>query len=399
MLSIFSIILRHKRAVVLCTLAGFVVSAAISLVLPKRYVSSAAFMTVGVEREITGRRGFFSQLGAFGEAYGTFLRMRRNYVIDFIIRSRRMSNLLDARFDLRRRYGVEDEDEVQEELRKRTSVVVRDEGIIVVAVEERDPERAMALVDAYIHCVDSLLIEFSIENAEDKTAFLREETARRRRRVAAADSVLRAFLAEHGVVEVEQQARSAIRVAAQLEARRNAIRLEKELLEMSLHPGSPELKRIERMLEHLDEEISSVQSGRGSDLFPALRDVPDLAAEYLRLYGELEMQEFALAFVRIKLEDEAILANRKVSVLRMVDPPFVPEKRAWPKRKQIVMVSTFAVFFWVCFGLIVWERWREGAFGGGRTASGPHHVHGGAETTPDRHTAPDGADVRGEEKR
>lgn len=360
MLSIFSVILRHKKIVVLITLAGFIVSALISLVIPPRYVSIAAFLPVGVEQEITGRKSFFSQLGAFGEAYATFLRVRRNFVIDFIVRSRRMSDLLDARFDLEGVYGVRGSDKVREKLRSRTSVDVRDEGIIVVAVEDRSPERAKAIAEAYIHYVDSLLVEFTIENAGGRRDFLDREVTRRERRIAAADSVLGAFLTEHGIFEIEEQARAAIEVAARLEARMNAVRLEKELLEMTLLPGSPELVRAERMLGKMAEQIAAVREGRGSDLFPSLRDVPDITSEYLRLYGELKIQEFALAYVRLKLEDEAILANRDVSVIRVIDPPVAPQQRAWPKRKQIVMFSTFAVFFWACFGLIVKERWREG---------------------------------------
>ncbi len=360
MLSIFSVILRYKKLVVLITLAGFVVSALISLVVPPRYVSVAAFLPVGVEQEITGRRGFFSQLGAFGEAYSTFMRVRRNFVIDFIMRSRRMSDLMDARFDLGRVYGVQGSDKVREELRSRTSVDVRDEGVIVVAVEDRSPERAKAIAEAYVHYVDSLIIEFGIEHAGGRKGFLEQEVVRRERRIAEADSVLGAFLTGHGIFEIEEQARAAIEVAARLEARMRAVRLEKELLEMTLLPGSPELVRAQQMLRKMEEQVATVREGRGSDLFPSLRDVPGLASEYLRLYGELKIQEFALAYVRLKLEDEAILASRYVSVIRVIDPPVAPQRRTWPKRKQIVMISTFAAFFWSCFGLIVKERWREG---------------------------------------
>jgi len=362
MLTIISIILRHKRTVVLITLAGFIVSALISLILPPRYVSSTAFMLVGVEEEITGRKGFFSQLGAFGEAYGVFVRTRRNFIIDFIVRSRRMSDLLDARFDLKGLFGVERSIEVREELRKRTRVEVRDEGVIIVSFEDRSPERARVLAEAYLHSVDSLLVEFTTENAVSRTRFLEAEVVRRERRIATADSALMIFLDNHGIFEIEQQARAAIRVATQLEARKQALRLEKDLLAMTLLPGSPQLERLERILDGLGEEITTVHEGSGSDLFPSLREVPGLASEYLRLYQELKIQEFALAFVRLKLEDEAILTNREVSVIRVIDPPVVPEKRVWPKRKQIVMISTLAVFSWVCFALIVRDRWREGAF-------------------------------------
>jgi uncharacterized protein involved in exopolysaccharide biosynthesis len=181
--------------------------------------------------------------------------------------------------------------------------------------------------------------------------------ARRRHRIAKADSALKEFLNEHGIFEIKQQASAAIRIAAGLAAQRNLVRMEREMLAMTLKPGSPELVRAERMLEMLERQIVEVREGDGSEFFPSWQDVPGLASEYMRLYEELKMQEFALAYVRLKLEDEAILANRDVNVIRVIDPPFVPQKRVWPKRKQIVLVSTFAVFFWVCFGLIVRERW------------------------------------------
>ena len=138
MLSLFSIILRHKKFIVLITIAGFAVSAVISLIVPARYVSVAAFLPVGVEQEITGRQGFFSQLGAFGEAYNTFLRIRKNFVIDFLLRSRRMSEMLDEQFDLEEVYRVRGIEKVRHKLRERTSVDIRDEGVIVIAVQDRD---------------------------------------------------------------------------------------------------------------------------------------------------------------------------------------------------------------------------------------------------------------------
>ena len=85
-----------------------------------------------------------------------------------------------------------------------------------------------------------------------------------------------------------------------------------------------------------------------------------MASEYVRLFTDRKMQEFAVMFLRLQLEDARLSANRRSSVLKVIDPPFVPERRIWPKRKQIVMVSTLAAFFWVLFVLLVVERIRAG---------------------------------------
>ena len=65
MLSFLSLILRNKKTIMLAAIAGFVISAAISLVLPVKYKSLAAFIPGGVERELTGSNSFLSSLGAF----------------------------------------------------------------------------------------------------------------------------------------------------------------------------------------------------------------------------------------------------------------------------------------------------------------------------------------------
>jgi len=43
----------------------------------------------------------------------------------------------------------------------------------------------------------------------------------------------------------------------------------------------------------------------------------------------------------------------------VIDPPAAADKRLWPKRKQIVMSSTIAAFFWVCLVLMIRKRYRD----------------------------------------
>ena len=67
MVSLLSIVLKHKWAVIAVTAAGFVISAIVSLVLPARYVSTSAFMTLGVAQDVTTLREFFAAFGSYGE--------------------------------------------------------------------------------------------------------------------------------------------------------------------------------------------------------------------------------------------------------------------------------------------------------------------------------------------
>ncbi len=366
MLSFLSIFFRYRKTVILVTVAGFVLSVAVSLVIPPRYISSVAFIPSGVEKELTGSGGFFKGLGSLGDTYSTLIRVRNNLVIDFIIRSRRMSGLLAGRFDLERIYGASNLDEACKKLRDRTSVVVRDEGVIVLAVEDRDPVRARDMAGAYIEFTDSIMTDLSIRNLEEKRSFLEKEVVVRKAKLANADSAISRFMNERGLFEIQSQAFAAFEVISGLSARKSMLEIEKELLEMSLTEESPELEKLDSELLKLRAKMNSFIEGDEREIiFPPLKDMPGLVSEYLALTGERMMQEFALAFLQVKLADAAVTSSMRTGVIRVIDPPFVPQIRAWPKRKQIVMVMTVASFFWACFVILLREQIRGGRFGSG----------------------------------
>lgn len=367
MISLISVFLRHKKLIIVVTAAAFAVSAVVSLLIPPRYVSYASILPLGVEKDISGLRDFFSSLGEFGEISATLLRARKNLVIDNIIRSMHMSVLMDGRFDLATVYGERDREGIQKRLKEQTGVVLKDEGVLVLSVEDESPGRAKEMLEAYIENLDTILVDLVLENAGKRRIFLLEEIERREKRIEEADSALQRFQVEHGLYDIEEQARAALMVAAALSARQSMLEVERELLEMTLKRGSPELEALGSELDLIEGQLSGMRKGmeRGQSLFPPLNDFPGLASEYARLLAERKLQEFVIMYLSLQLEDARLSSNRRGGVLKVIDPPFVPERRVWPKRKQIVMVSTLAALFWVTFILLVAE-----SRGGGSTAAG-----------------------------
>jgi len=373
MISLISVLLRHKRLVIIITAAAFVGSALVSLIIPPRYVSSASFLPRGVEKDITGLRDFFSPFGEIGEISATFMRARKNLIIDHLIRSMQMYMLIDERFDLASIYGERDRESVHERLREHTRVVIRDEGVIILSVEDEEPVRAKEMVEAYIANLDSILVGLAIESSERRRAFLLEEIERRELRILETDSTIQRFQVEHGLYDIEEQARAALQIAAALSARLSMLEVEKELLEMTLKPGSHELEGVRSELRLLERQLSGMKDGMagGESLFPPLAEFPGLASGYAQLLTEQKLQEFVVVYLRLQLEDVRLSSNRRMSVLKVIDPPYVPERRAWPKRKQIVMVSTLAALFWTCFILLIVEGIRGGSIGIGAGAQDP----------------------------
>jgi tyrosine-protein kinase Etk/Wzc len=216
------------------------------------------------------------------------------------------------------------------------------------------------MVEAYLANLDSILIGFTVEDAVGKTAFLGAEIERRKQRLLDADSVIQRFQAEHRIYEIEGQAKAALELTSMLTARLSMLDVQKQLLEMTLRPASPELERVQIELGLIEQQILEIKESDGV-LFPSLDEFPDIVSRYVRLLMDRHMQEFVLAYVMFQFEEARLAMNRRESVIKIIDPPFVPEMRAWPKRKQIVIFSTLVALFWTCFVLLVREKWREGA--------------------------------------
>lgn len=369
MIALLLAVVRRRKTVFAVTAAGFLISVAVSVLLPPRYVASTMFAPTGVEKDLTNMREFFAPMGAFGESFAAYLRARKNYIIDYLIRSRQMSDRIDARFDLKRVYGVTDGDEARRMLQRRTAVAIRDEGVIVLSVADRDRDRAIAITAEYIAQLDTILLELVVENSLERVRFLRTELARRERGIAATDSLIAGYLGRYGLYDMEEQMRVMLEIVSDLSGRLSVLDVEKHLLEMSMRPGSDELERIEFEWQELRNQLLLLrETGAEPNLFPPFKNLPEISTAYLQYMSERRMQEFMLAYLRMRIADAEVVSRSPLSAIKVLDPPSAPERRSWPKRKQIVLVSTAAAFLWASYFAVLDERRKASRTGGGGEA-------------------------------
>ena len=271
-----------------------------------------------------------------------------------------MSDLIDARFDLRRMYGVTDRDEARRKLGEHTAVVIKDEGVIVLSVADRDRERAIAIAEEYLAQIDTILLALVVENSSKRMQFLNGEVARRERAIAVADSLIGSYLGQYGLYEMEEQVRVMLDIVSDLSSRLSILDVEKRLLELTMKPGSDDLNRVEFEWNQLRNQLLLLrETGAEPNLFPPFKKLPDISAHYMQFMSERRMHEFMLAYLRLRLADAEVTANSRMSALKVLDPPSAPDRRSWPKRKQIVLVSTAAAFFWTSFFMVLDERRRS----------------------------------------
>ena len=77
MISLLLAIVRRKKVILAVTAAGFLISVAVSFLLPSRFVASTMFAPAGIEKDLTNLKEFFAPMGSFGESFAVYLGLAR----------------------------------------------------------------------------------------------------------------------------------------------------------------------------------------------------------------------------------------------------------------------------------------------------------------------------------
>jgi capsule polysaccharide export protein KpsE/RkpR len=82
-----------------------------------------------------------------------------------------------------------------------------------------------------------------------------------------------------------------------------------------------------------------------STFFIPIASMPDLGLKLVRLTREAKIQEKVFELMTTQFELAKMEEAKDVNIIQVLDRAILPEKRSFPKRRFIVLVSTFIALF------------------------------------------------------
>jgi len=361
---------------ILCVLAG-----ALSFLLPKEYQAQVQLLPPKEQKQGFGFADLLSELpipalrlgekGTPADIFVAILKsptMRRRMVLDF---------------DLMRLYEVEGMEDAIEILEKKTMVGKSEEGTIIIAVLDRDPQRAADMTNHYIVLLDSTNKSLSQTAARERYEFILDLKGSEEVKLEEAMDRLQEFQAEHNAISIQDQAKAVILAAAEMQMVTMELEITRQgLLASGFSSTHPQVQKIEQEFMLRQQALAFLRDGMNSEkqdirqritqqlqleenLFLPLREIPQVAQDYANIEKDVLVQA---ALLKLLLEQEAeslIEATNTTSTVQVLDPATVPEKKARPRRFLIVFVtgvlSIFAATFYVMGRVYVRTlqvRWR-----------------------------------------
>lgn len=351
------LIVRHRRAVGI-TAGVFALAALLFVLVAEPVYTSRAMLMPPVEE---GGEGLLSAWMASLNlpsvlAPGTSGSMSAAVMVDFL-RSRRIAEAVIDSLSLKDWYKADTIDDAVRELRGASAFASTQTGIISLRVNAREPAMARTIAAVYIAELDSLNRRLQYSRAEATMEFTAAQIDTFRRRLARSRRRLAAFQSEHGIIDVDEQVRGAIDVAAALQVRASIAAIERDMIREFAREDTRELRRKELELEKIHWQIESLMvGGEGANAFVPLRLLPALYQEYAALERDLAVDERVYSFLLEKYEESGIERARTTPSIQVIDPPNLPSKRSGIPRWVSVVLSALVGALWASF-VLAWWSW------------------------------------------
>jgi uncharacterized protein involved in exopolysaccharide biosynthesis len=189
LLDLLIVLAKHKAMILKVTLAAAVLSAGATLLMPNIYTGTARILPP--QQSESSANALLNQLGGLAGMAGNTLGIKNpDDLYIGMLKSRNVMEKIAKRFDLQKIYGAKTMTDTLRKLNSNVSITSGRDGIITVAVDDKDPKRAADMANGFIDELDKLMQTFSLTDASHRRAFFEQQLKQARDKLTDAEMVL-----------------------------------------------------------------------------------------------------------------------------------------------------------------------------------------------------------------
>ncbi len=368
-LDLLAALYAGKGLVIGGTLAMCVLAGALTFLIPREFESTVQILPPKEQKQGFGFSDLLSalpiptlRLGEKGTPADIFVAT---------LKSRLTRRVMIEKFNLLERYGAESMTDGVEILAEKTIVDKTEDGTILIAVLDQDPQTAADMAMHYTVILDKTNKRIAQITASERLLFVRSLLSDEDEKLEVKMKSLQEFQSEHNAIAIEDQARAVITAAAAMQTDAMELEIVRQGFILSgLDENHDKVKKLKREILLRQEAMTFLREGiepAGSgdslkgktlrleieqNLFLPLREIPNVAQEYAKLEKDVLVQK-ALLQLLLQQEAEALIeAKNTTSTVQILDPAVPAEIKAKPQRLLIVfIVGVLSLFASICYTL------------------------------------------------
>jgi uncharacterized protein involved in exopolysaccharide biosynthesis len=315
-----------------CTLVGLI----ISLAKPNIYTAKTTFLPP--QQHQSGAASALASLGGLATLAGGALNVKtpdEMYVA--FLRSETIENNLIGQFKLQALYKQKTLEGTRKILKASVKISTdKKAGIISVEADDKSPKFAAELANAYVDQLRKLLDHLAVTDAQQRRMFFEKLIAKTKDALATAELTSKKAQETSGIVSLDAQTASAIKVSAELRAQIALREVQIRAMSSYASPENSDMQRVIAELASLRNQLEKLEQGTKQ----SQNDDKDAAAlANLRAFREVKYQEAVLESLVKQYELARVEEAKEGPLLQQLDIATPPEQKSKPFRSLIVMVS------------------------------------------------------------
>jgi tyrosine-protein kinase Etk/Wzc len=349
-LDLLAVLTKYRRFLSWFVLGTTVVVTVVALLSPRWYKSSASVFPAEKADLLGGLEGIASLAKSFSPSRA-LTSLGSNPETDrymAILKSGTVLNAVIQKFDLVHVYDITayPGEKTMKELLSNVEFTVESEGNLTISVYDKDPQRAADMANFFVQELNRANSELQVQNARGNREFIEQRYKKNLSDLAAAEDSLTAFQKRYGVIAMPEQTEASIKAAAELTAQLALKEVQVGVLRRTQSVDNPALASISIEVDELRRKLSQMNSGAGLSegemkVFVPFKRIPDLGAEYVRLFRDVEIQYKILQFITPLYEQAKVEERRETPSVVVLDRAGPAERKAKPK------VSLYALMAFV----------------------------------------------------
>jgi len=359
------IVLARRKQFILNVVGIFTFATLIAaFALPSWYTAATSLLPPSQNSSLnTALMTQLGNLGSLASAAGSSLGIKNpNEMYAAMLRSRTVEDAMIERFQLRKVYGSKRLSDARKKFESHSSVEAStNDGLIRIAVEDKDPNRAAEMANAYVEEFKKLTAGLAITEAAQRRVFFEQQLLETKNDLAQAEEELKRTQQTTGMLQLDSEARALIESAAALRAQVAAKEVQIRAMRSYASENNPDLILQKQQLAELQSQLVQLAGGKqGGNSDPVLprKKVSEAGLEYVRRLRDVKYYETIFALLARQLELAKLDEAKQGAVVQVVDQAIPPDRRSFPLRSLWVGSALFASLFlacaWVILSSFVW---------------------------------------------
>lgn len=189
LLDLLIVLAKHKIMIAQVTIAAALLAIGISLLMTNIYTGTTKILPP--QQSQSSASALLSQLGGLAGMAGGSLGIKNpNDLYVAMLKSRNIMEKIAKRFDLKKVYEAETMTATLKALEGSTNISSGKDGVITIEVDDKDPQLAANMANAFVEELNNLLQTYSLTDASQKRTFFEQQLKQAKNKLIDAELVL-----------------------------------------------------------------------------------------------------------------------------------------------------------------------------------------------------------------